>query len=275
MKTPVISIIIPTYNEEKVIEKLILSIKKQTYKNLEYIIVDNKSLDRTVNIAREYTKNIYIRGPQRSAQRNFGAKMAKGEYLLFLDADMELTPSVLEECLEAVKKKNIGAVAIPEKSVATNYWEEVKAFERSFYNESGDQTTDAARFFPKKVFEQVGGYDELITGPEDWDLPESIKKQGYKIGRVKSKILHHERIPNLFSLVKKKYYYALKSHTYLKKQKIAIFSSKTIYFLRPVFYKNWKKLISHPFLSVAMFVMFSFELMGGGFGFIIGKYSKK
>ena len=160
---------------------------------------------------------------------------------------------------------------IPEESIAHNFWEKVKAFERSFYNLEGDQTTDAARFFRREVFEEVGGYDENITGPEDWDLSESIKKRGYKIGCVKSKILHYERIPNLFSLVEKKYYYALKSYKYLGKQNIPIFSSKTVYFLRPVFYKNWKKLISNPIFAIAMFIMFFLENIAGGAGYLIGR----
>lgn len=283
-----ISVIIPAYNEAGVIGRLLISLKKQNYKNIEVIVIDDDSTDNTVDISKKYTTLVFFRKhAERSVQRNFGAKQAKGEYLLFLDADMELTPTILEECVEAINGKNIGAIAIPEKSIATNFWEKVKAFERSFYNEvevhnevgvhneSGDSATDAARFFTREAFDKTGGYDETITGPEDWDLPESIKKLGYKINRIKSKILHHERIPNLFSLVKKKYYYALKSHTYLRKQNISVFGPKTIYFLRPVFYKNWRKLVSNPILTIAMYIMFSFELVGGGLGYLVGKYLRK
>lgn len=189
---------------------------------------------------------------------------------------MELTLDVVSDCVKMMYgDSNVGAIVIPEKSSANTFWEKVKSFERSFYNAYGDEVTDAARYFRKSVFKRVGGYDEKITGPEDWDLPDSVKKAGYKIGRIKSKIIHHERIPSLWSLIKKKYYYGLKSSKYIEKQKIALFSPKTVYFLRPVFYKNWKKLFSNPVLTFSMFVMFSFELLGGGLGYFVGKNIKK
>ncbi len=275
-KATLVSIIIPAFNEGKVLRTLFISISKQSYPNIETILVDDSSTDKTSEVAKNFNVKFFRRKhSERSVQRNFGAAKARGKFLFFLDADMELSENVVSECVEKMKDESLGAVVIPEKSVATHYWEKVKAFERSFYNEKGDETTDAARFFSRKAFREVGGYDESITGPEDWDLPESVKAKGYKIGRVKSVIFHYERIPNLFSLVKKKYYYALKSHRYIRKQKIAVFSPKTIYFLRPVFYREWKKLLSHPLLTISMFVMFSFELIGAGTGYIQGKFFQK
>ncbi len=270
-----VSIIITTRNEEQVLERLLKSIAKQTYKKIETIVVDNKSADKTVSIAKKYTKNVYDFGPERSAQRNYGAKKAKGEYLLVLDADMELTPTVVEQCLMVIEKdQKIGAVAIPEISVAKTFWERVKAYERSFYNKEGDSTTDAARFFRREAFEKVGGYDETITGPEDWDLPENIKKRGYKTTRITASINHYERVPSPVKLAQKKYYYALTSHRYLKKHDIPVVSAKTIYFLRPVFYKNWPRLVFHPVMAVALFWMFTLELFGGGLGYLVGRFKK-
>lgn len=276
MNSKLVSIIIPTFNEECVITNLLVSIKKQSYKKVEVIVVDDASSDRTVKIASKYTSHVYNRShAERSVQRNFGASKAKGDYLFILDADMELSENVIEECVEkTLKEKNIGVIAIPEKSIANTFWEKVKAFERSIYNKEGDKTTDAGRFFDRKAFEKVGGYDETITGPEDWDLPERILKAEYKQGRIKSKIFHFERVPNPIRLAKKKYYYALTSYRYLKKHEISPFSEKTIYFLRPAFYKNWKMLISNPVLTTAMFVMLTLEQIGGGLGYLVGKYKK-
>mgnify|MGYP001567469693 CR=1 FL=1 len=277
IKNFLVSIVIPTYNNQDIIERLLISIKNQSCPNIETIVVDDGSKDLTADISRKYTSKVFVRKhSERSVQRNFGASKSKGTFLLFLDSDMELTKRVVADCVRKMKNsKNIGGIVIPEKSVAINYWEKVKAFERSFYNEKGDDSTDAARFFRREAFEKVGSYDETITGPEDWDLPESIKKHGYEIVRIKSKILHHERILNLPPLIKKKYYYALKSHVYLKKQNISAFSPKTIYFLRPVFYKNWRKFLSNPLLSIGMFIMLTLELFGGGLGFLVGKFTNK
>lgn len=267
-----VSVIITTRNEAENIGRLLESIKKQTYPSIEIIVVDNNSTDATKSIARKYTNRVFDKGPERSAQRNFGARKARGEYLLFLDADMELSPKVVEECVSVVSGNDgIAAATILEEPVARNFWEKTKAFERSFYNLEGDELTDAARFFRRDVFEKAGGYDESITGPEDWDLPENVKKQGYKIGRVKAKIYHYERIPNLYSLARKKFYYGLKAHRYLRKQKISPMGPKTIYFLRPVFYKNWRIIIRNPLLSLSLFYMLFVELLAGGFGYALGR----
>ena len=267
-----VSVIVTTKNEEKVIGRLLQSIKKQTYRNFEIILVDNNSADKTAEIARKMGVTAINWGPERSAQRNFGAKKAKGKYLLFLDADMELSKDVIKECVGSCLKNGlISVLEIPEESIANNFWEKVKAYERSFYNEKGDSITDAGRFFKKSVFIKVGGYDESITGPEDWDLPETIREKGYKVARINSCIYHHERVSSPITLAKKKFYYALRAYRYLEKHNIPAVGPKTIYFLRPVFIKNWRKLLLHPILTLAMIIMLSAELVGGGLGYLLGR----
>lgn len=271
-----VSIVITTKNEEEVLKTLIESIFKQTYRYIEIILVDNRSSDNTLDIARKFKKvEIYQHGPERSAQRNFGAKNSKGEYLLFLDADMELAPDVIKNCVDVAKRGRFSGVVIPEQSVAVNFWGRVKAFERSFYSEKGDPVTDAARFFSRQVFYKAGGYDESITGPEDWDLPDRIREAGYRIGRSSEKIYHHEHNVSLTGLFKKKFYYGLNAHKYLQKHNLPLVGPKTIYFLRPLFYKSWRKLVAHPILALAMVCMLFTELIGGGVGYLLGRISIK
>mgnify|MGYP001582859957 CR=1 FL=1 len=274
MLNPLVSIIIPAYNEQDVIGRLLKSVKNQSYKNIETIVVDDNSSDSTLAISKKYTKLAFHRQhAERSVQRNFGANKSKGQYFLFLDADMELTPEVVSECVAKIQgDTSIGAIAIPELPIASNYLEKVKAFERSFYSDFGDPDTDAARFFTHKAFMQAGGYDETLIGPEDWDLPETISKLGYKIDRVHTLVLHYERVPSLLKLAKKKYYYALTSHRYFAKHHIAAFGPKTIYFLRPIFYRNWEKLIKHPLLTLGLIVVLTIEQIAGGIGYVVGKY---
>lgn len=276
MNNSLVSIIIPTLNEETVIGRNLHAIKNQTYRNCEIIVVDDGSSDNTVKIAKQYTPHVFARAhAERSVQRNFGVRKAKGNYLLFLDADMELMPTVVEECVKKMRASSmVGAIAIPEQPIATNFWEGVKAFERSFYSDFGDPDTDAARFFTKDVFKKVGGYDESITGPEDWDLPENIQKLGYKIDRIQSRINHYERVPSLLKLAKKKYYYALTSHRYFKKHSLSVVGPKTIYFLRPIFYRNWRRLIQHPLLTLGMIIVLTTEQFFGGVGFVVGVLKK-
>lgn len=275
-KDDLVSVIITTRNEEDVLGDLLQSVVRQTYKNIEVILVDNNSTDNTLKIASAFKKvKVYNFGFERSAQRNYGAKKSSGKYLLFLDADMRLSPEVVKECVHEIKsKRQIGSVVIPEQSLAYTFWENVKAFERSFYNEKGDPITDAARFFRREVFQKAGGYDDTITGPEDWDLPETIRELGFEDARIKARIFHKERVGSLIVLFKKKFFYGLYAHRYLKKHNIPMVSPKTIYFLRPLFYRNWRRLLSHPLLSLGIIIILLIQTAGGGSGYFIGRIKR-
>ena len=74
---PLVSVIVTTKNEEKNIANCLKSIKNQTYKNIEIIVVDNNSDDRTKEIAGKYTDKVFNHGPERSALRNLGAEREK------------------------------------------------------------------------------------------------------------------------------------------------------------------------------------------------------
>lgn len=265
-----ISVIITTKNSERTMIRLLKSIKAQSYKRIEIILVDNHSSDGTVEITKQFTKKIYLGGPERSAQRNFGAQNAKGEYLLVLDSDMVLTKKVIEECVGKFKtqKLQIGGVVIPEQSFGRGFWAKVKVFEREI--NKGEPYFESARFFPKKVFWKFGGYDERLTGTEDWDLPQRIARH-YKIERVESLILHNEGWLTLATLFRKKFYYGLSAHKYLKSQNLPILGPVTVYFMRSAFYKNWRKILSRPVLSIGMFIMLIVESIGGGLGYIYGR----
>lgn len=265
-----VSIIITTKNSAATLMKLLQSVKEQSYANIELIIVDNASTDGTKEIAKKFTKKVFDKGPERSVQRNFGAKKAKGECFLFLDSDMVLEKNLVRECVEKVKNQ-VGGVVIPEKSFGKGFWARTKALEREI-NER-EPFFEAARFFPKTVFLEFGGYDESLTGPEDWDLPQRVS-QVYKISRIKSRILHNEGRPTLFGLAKRKFYYGLSVHKYLKKQNLPVVGPTTVYFLRPAFYRNWRKLLADPLVSLGMLVMLAAETLGGGLGYLVGRYGR-
>ncbi len=275
-KNPLVSVIVTTKNEQNHIENCLKSIASGTYKNTEIIVVDNNSTDKTKEIAGKYTSEIFNKGPERSAQRNFGIKKAKGEFLVFIDADMILSKDVVKQCVDKFNKDKegkLGALVIPEKSIGEGFWTKVKAFERSLYE--GDASIEAARFFKRDVLFDVGGYDENITGPEDWDLPQKVKSK-YEIGRVRSFILHDEGRTSILTLMKKKYYYGLKVPNYLSNNHpIKLTAQQVIYLLRPAFYKNWKTLAKNPKITSGMIVMLLAEQMAGLSGFVRGISSNK
>jgi glycosyltransferase involved in cell wall biosynthesis len=110
-----VSIIIPTLNEEKYIESTLKALKNQDYKGkYEMIVADGLSKDNTVKIAKKYVDKVVLVKEKGIAKgRNAGAKVAKGNILLFIDADTILLFNGLTELIEPFKRKNIVGVTCP------------------------------------------------------------------------------------------------------------------------------------------------------------------
>lgn len=254
---PLVSVIITTKNEEKNIKNCIRSIRNQIFRNIELIIVDNFSKDKTVEIANKYAVKIYFKGPERSSQRNYGAKVAHGEYLLYLDADMILSPTVIEDCLNKCKIDKVDALYVPERIFGEGFWIKVRDFERSFYTGT---VVDAVRFIRKDLFESVKGFDESLVGPEDWDLDRRIRKIG-KTGIINSPLFHNEGRFNMKMYLEKKDYYVNGLQNYIEKWGPKDIETMKqlggLYRLIGVFVENgkWKKLIRYPLFMIAMYYL--------------------
>ena len=182
MKLPFVSFIIPTYKEEKYLEDCLRSIRNQTYKGkYEIIVVDSKSLDSTVKIAKKFADKVFIieeRGVSKA--RNFGAKKAKGEILFFVDADTILLPNVLKEVVKAFKKGVVG-VNVPisyddYKMALYGYLATgILLLLLKFNLQPVYSICFACR---KDAFEKVGGFNEELKVTEDIELGERLKKIG-------------------------------------------------------------------------------------------------
>ena len=127
-RVPLISVIIPTYNSAKTIKTCLKAIIGQNYPKdrFEIIVVDNYSKDRTVNISESLGAKLYLQEgipPQVCLQRNFGAEKAKGEYLFFLDHDMEMSRNLFKNFAEKALEQNdnIDAWYIPERIIGNGY----------------------------------------------------------------------------------------------------------------------------------------------------------
>lgn len=256
MGSPRISVIVPTYNSQETIETCLKSIKEQTYSPLEVIVVDEYSKDKTVEIACRYTEGkVYSYGPERSAKRNFGAKKAEGRCLFFVDSDMELTPNVVEECVNKVERSKAGAVIIPEISAGEGFWAKCRILERSCY--IGDEVIEAARFFNREIFWKVGGYDEKMVGAEDWDLHQRVIDSGFEIARIESQIKHHEGRLQLRSLMKKKYSYSRAFRHYYQRHPHT--AKKQFTPFRRAYFRNWKRFAKDPIHTLGFIILKSAE----------------
>lgn len=251
---PLVSVIVPTKNSGSTVEHSLRSVKEQTYPNIELVVVDNHSKDGTVQLAERYGAIVHTKGPERSAQRNYGAEMAKGDYLIFLDSDIELTPDVVQECIE-LTQEGFEIITFPERIEGTGFWANCRAIEAQCY--LGDDTVEAPRFYNKMIFLNLGGFDENLTGPEDWDLREKALSAGYDIGRIKAMTIHHEGVVRPLKRIKKKFYYGKTFDKYISKNPRV--AKKQIPFLRRCYFKNWRLLMQHPLYTLGFIALKSGE----------------
>lgn len=207
-----VSVVVPTRNSSRTLDACLKSIKSQST-CCTLIVVDNGSEDGTLEIAQKYADVIISRGPERSAQRNAGASLTESYIVGFVDSDMILSPGVVGEVVGAIRNGAV-SVIIPERTIGVGFWANVRAFERDFYRGSDD--IEAPRFFLRSVFDAVGGFDENITGPEDWDLGMRVQKFG-KASRIVADIDHDEGHVRYLAACKKKAYYAQGIECFLKK----------------------------------------------------------
>jgi len=210
---PKVSVIIPTYNSAEFLEPCLRSIKHQTYKNIEIIVVDNYSTDETEEISLRHNVTFIKEKSIRSKARNTAFKLSDGQFIFSMDSDMELTSTVIEEAV--AKSEQYDALIIPEKSIGKGFWTKCKALEKKCY--IGDDTIEASRFFSSDVFRNINGYDISLEFAEDWDFHLRIKNAGFKTGSIESMILHNEGDLTLWKTIKNKYNYGKTLENYRAK----------------------------------------------------------
>jgi len=255
INSSLVSIIVTTKNSQEYIKKCLESIKKQSYKNIEIIVIDNNSTDNTSKIAKQYTKSVYNKGFERSAQRNYGIKKAKGTYILYLDSDMILSKHVVKQAVIILNNNNkIVALYIPEIIKGDSCWTKIRNFERGFYNETA---IDAVRITRKKDALEIKGFDENMYAGEDWDFNKRIKKRG-ELSSIKAPLYHDEHDFKISNFISKKAYYAKGINSYIKKWGMKDLDLKKqfglYYRFIGVFIEKgrWKKVVLHPILTIKM-----------------------
>lgn len=278
MKQPLVSIIIPTKNAGSMLENALKSIKTQTYKNIEVLVVDSASTDNTRQISEKYNAKYltYIPKVRKDTfdapyKRNYGVKKARGTYVYYMDADMRLTKQVIEQSVKLCRS-GYGAVIIPEDSYGVGQWAQAKNLERRCY--WGDDSVEAPRFVQKKIWNEVGGLDETLGGGgDDWDLYQKILDRGYLVGRTTSLALNNEGNLRLRDLIKKRFMYGRDSARYIQKRpKEGI---KSYFPIRKGYVKNWKLFLSRPVDTINFIIMRFAEYAAGFSGIIYGNVINK
>lgn len=169
-----VSVIIPTFNEEKVIEDCLKSLKEQTFKDLEIIIVDDGSTDKTLDVLSKSK----IRNPKfeiikqnhlgAGEARNLGAKNAKGDILVFVDADMVFKKDFIEKLIKPIKEDGVIGTFSKEEYVLNKdkIWSKCWNINRGLptnrmHPENYPNTQPVFRAILTRKFREIGGFGAI------------------------------------------------------------------------------------------------------------------
>jgi exopolysaccharide biosynthesis polyprenyl glycosylphosphotransferase len=201
-----ISVVIPAYNAEKTLPYTLQALHKQTITRdlYEVIVVDDASTDGTSSVAREFGVR-YRRqtkeGP--AAARNLGVRIARGDVVLFTDADCIPKEDWIEKMIKPLEDPEVAGVMgryltrqkeLPARFVQLEFEERFSIIKEY---ESIDLVPSFAAAFRRSVFEEVGGFDAHypLANNEDVELSYKIAARGYKMVFVNDAIVYH-RHPN-------------------------------------------------------------------------------
>jgi glycosyltransferase involved in cell wall biosynthesis len=262
MSNLLVSIIIPTYNEEKDIGKCIVSLKKQSYSPKEIIIVDDGSNDKTLEIIKKFQDIKIFKqehgGP--ALARNFGAKNSKGKILIFVDADMTFNRDYLKYLIEPIiddKKKEI--IGTEEKlQIADNLENIWSRCQGKLMSDPNDKDRRIFRAIRKDKFIEMGGFDSKYGYSDDQTFFFKYKIRPYVVDGA---ICYHKN-PETLNGVYKQSRWIGASHSYfwLKIPILNLISILLMLFLFPLFVvvfsikKSYKNKDFSIFLYMLIFI---------------------
>ena len=168
-----VSVIIPTYNEEEDIGACLDSILKQSYKQIEIIVVDDGSTDRTIEIVKKFKKVKLIKGEHKGPgfSRNKGAKKAKGKILSFVDADMVFDKNYIKYLVKPIMEgKSMGTEEILQKAMnLDNSWSRCwGSYTKEYKVKMGEMKKgNVFRAILREKFFEMGGFDPKYGYADD------------------------------------------------------------------------------------------------------------
>ena len=205
---PLISIVIPTYNRENLIIDALETCLNQTYRPLEVIVIDDGSIDNTISVVNAWFnqkntseflgKLISQSNKGGNAARNNGIRASSGEFIAFLDSDDTWDPLKICKQYEIIREnKTIGGVYCGLREIEFKSGKILNDKQRSFKEGFilGDllikdvTAPTSAYLIRKKVFEEVGQFDETLQARQDWDMWIRLSSK-YEIRAVKENLLN-------------------------------------------------------------------------------------
>lgn len=241
MRNPKASVVVCTYNGEDKIKSLLDSLKKQTYKNLEIIIVDDGSTDGTVKIVKKYPFRLIRHKKNRGLadSRNAGVKNSRGDIILFTDDDCVADKGWVKEIVKCYQKKtSINSVGgrietysmdtlfekyeyyakhpIYAHSISYGSGGRIKNYLKRMFGIKKNKLKDGQKIssvmglnssYKKKMILKVGGHQPGLRRGVDWDLTTKLKRIGFNAVYCDKAIIYHKHRIGFKSFVKHMFAY--------------------------------------------------------------------
>ena len=177
---PRISIVIPTWNEMHYLPTLLGSIYAQDFEEYEIIIADKQSKDRTRELARAFKCKVVDGGGFPSRSRNLGAEKARGEWILFLDADVLLPAGFLSSLMKGVQKEKVGIATVQFTSLSGRVVDllahKLFSLVLRVMKNIKPMAPGFCIFVKRNVHEKIKGFNEELRLCEDHDYVERASK---------------------------------------------------------------------------------------------------
>ena len=191
MKKPIVSIIVPCYNQAEYLDECLQSVLHQTYENWECIIVNDGSPDNTDEVVKKWIikdsrfKYYYQENAGVSSARNLGILKSIGEYILPLDGDDKIAENYIKQAIEVFIKDDLLKVVYCK---AEKFGDEMGEWDLPSFSLKSlalDNMIFSSALFKRRDWQKVGGYDDkMLDGLEDWEFWIAILKNGGKVLRL-------------------------------------------------------------------------------------------
>lgn len=274
---PLVSVVVPAYNEEKVICRTVESLLASDYDNFEILVVDDGSTDDTFKIAQQrFGKNPAVRvftkrNGGKAEALNFGWREASGDIVIALDADTIFTPKTVSALAHRFADDKIGAVAgnakVGNRINIVTKWQALEYVTSQNFDRRAFASLNCITVVPgsvgawrRSVLEEAGGFSS-DTLAEDQDLTIQVRKLGYHIGYEEDAIALTEAPDSLRDLAKQRFRWSFGTLQCMWKHKRALLNPKygTLGFVAMP--NVWIFQVFFPLISPLMDLMFIWTLL--------------
>jgi cellulose synthase/poly-beta-1,6-N-acetylglucosamine synthase-like glycosyltransferase/peptidoglycan/xylan/chitin deacetylase (PgdA/CDA1 family)/spore germination protein YaaH len=275
---PLVSVVVPAFNEERVITRTIESLLRSDYPNFEIIVVDDGSTDRTFDMVNDRFGNlenvsVFTKANGGKAEAlNFGWRQAQGEIVIALDADTIFTPQTIAALAHRFADPRTGAVAgnakVGNRINIVTKWQALEYITSQNFDRRAFASLNCITVVPgsvgawrRSVLEEAGGFSS-DTLAEDQDLTIQVRKFGYRIGYEENAIGLTEAPDSLRNLAKQRFRWSFGTLQCMWKHKRALLNPKygTLGFIAMP--NVWIFQVLFPLISPVMDLLFVWTMAG-------------